>query len=358
MNEFLGASCYPDRHGRLRWRYRHGKRSVALPGDPAASPTFRAAYDAAVAGLPTPKATVAAHPRAALPRTMGAAWQSVLRTPEWGALAAISKAKRRAIAERFLTAPVGPAGPAWAVMPIADLRRRHIKTLLAEMADTPHAARHLLNVIRRMIMAALDEEWIETDPSYGVRWSPAVKGYRAWTDSELAAYESRHPVGTPARTAYALALWLGNRRGDVAALQWTDLQDGEFRFRQGKTGRAMVLPVSDDLWATLLSVPDPLAKTILTGPNGAARSARSLTGDMRKWCDQAGLPKDCTLHGLRKTLGKMLAENDASARQIMDILGHKTLQQAMNYTREADQAKLARSGMGKIVKFRRGEPDG
>lgn len=347
VNDFPGASSYIDRHGRLRWRFQRKGKSRALPGDPAASPAYEDAYWAAVEGRPAPHAAVVRLPRAAEPRTIGAAWQAVLRTPEWGALASVSKAKRQSIAERFLCQPVAPGSPAWAGMPIADLRRRHVKGLLSDMADTPHAARHLLGVIRRMIAAAMDEEWIDVDPTYGIKWSPATKGYRAWTEAELAAYEIRHPVGTPARTAYAIALWMGNRRSDVAALRWDDLQDGEFRFRQGKTGRTMVLPVSDDLWAALLAVPEPLADTI------ANRSPKSLTGDMRKWCDQAGLSKECTLHGLRQTLGKMLAENDATTRQIMSALGHSTMQQATLYTRGADQAKMARDGMTKIVALRK-----
>ena len=351
---YPGASPFRDRHGRIRWRYRRGGKTISLPEQPG-HPAFEEAYAAAVEGRPRrPAATIQRHPRAAEPRSLAAAWQKVLVSPEWKAMRASSREKRRAIAERFLASPVASGGPAWGTMPVADLKRRHVKALLAGMAETPHAGTNLLTVIRKMVYAALDEEWIETDPTHKVRWSPAIKGWRSWTEDELAQFESAYPVGTVPRTVYALALWLGNRRGDVAALRWSDLQDGTFRFTQGKTGRRMVLPVSDELWAALLSIPEPLGATILTGPKGKPRSAKALTGDMRKWCDRIGLSKECVLHGLRKTLGRRAAESDATGKQLQEIMGHASLKETSVYTRDADQARLARDGMAKVVQFRRG----
>jgi enterobacteria phage integrase len=39
----------------------------------------------------------------------------------------------------------------------------------------------------------------------------------------------------------------------------------------------------------------------------------------------AGLPMDCKPHGLRKTLGRRLADADVSAHDIVAALGHATL---------------------------------
>src|SRR5712675_2326136 len=49
----------------------------------------------------------------------------------------------------------------------------------------------------------------------------------------------------------------------------------------------------------------------------------------------AGLPLDCKPHGLRKTLGRRLADAGVSAHDIMAALGHTTLAQAELYTKEA-----------------------
>jgi integrase len=53
------------------------------------------------------------------------------------------------------------------------------------------------------------------------------------------------------------------------------------------------------------------------------------------------------MHGLRKTLGKILAEEGATTRELMEVLGHSSIQHAELYSREAEQARMARSGMGK-----------
>jgi integrase len=74
------------------------------------------------------------------------------------------------------------------------------------------------------------------------------------------------------------------------------------------------------------------------------------------WSRAAGLPKGHSLHGLRKRLGKDWAESGATAKQIMAMLGHETMQQATLYTKEAEQRSLASEGMKKLLANRNGEP--
>jgi hypothetical protein len=65
------------------------------------------------------------------------------------------------------------------------------------------------------------------------------------------------------------------------------------------------------------------------------------------------------LHGLRKTLGKALAEHRATTRELMDMLGHDNIEHAELYSREAEQRLMASSAMEKIWNWRRktvGEP--
>jgi hypothetical protein len=53
--------------------------------------------------------------------------------------------------------------------------------------------------------------------------------------------------------------------------------------------------------------------TFLHTKQGNPRSAKSLGGDFRQWCDKAGLPKHCSLHGLRKGCLRILAEAGATS---------------------------------------------
>jgi integrase len=59
------------------------------------------------------------------------------------------------------------------------------------------------------------------------------------------------------------------------------------------------------------------------------------------------------MHGLRKALGVKLAEADATTREIMEVLGHSSIQYAELYTREADKTRLAVKGMQKMEQLER-----
>jgi integrase len=102
----------------------------------------------------------------------------------------------------------------------------------------------------------------------------------------------------------------------------------------------------------------PLARktpTVLINTYGNPFSAESLTGMMAHWNKLAGNPPGFTLHGLRKTLGEMLATGEATTRQLVDVLGHDDIEHAELYSRSAEQARLAHAGMEKVVKLVKGK---
>ena len=65
------------------------------------------------------------------------------------------------------------------------------------------------------------------------------------------------------------------------------------------------------------------------------------------WCNQAGLPRGCVVHGLRKAACRRLAEAGCSANEIASISGHATLKEVERYTRAADPARMARNAMAR-----------
>jgi integrase len=69
---------------------------------------------------------------------------------------------------------------------------------------------------------------------------------------------------------------------------------------------------------------------------------------MRAAIKAVGLPLDCQPHGLRKAAGRRLAEAGCSAREIMSVLGHRTLDEAERYTRDADQKRLNEAAITKL----------
>lgn len=343
-------SSYLDRYDIVRWKFRRKGVSRTIPGQPG-EPEFDELYESLIEGRAPKKAVVVKHPDATVPKSFKDAWRRVLRTPEWIRHDDATKTKNERLAKEFLKLRVIEADETtWAEMPVSDFKRRHAKVILAHFAATPHKAKHVLVTIRKMITVALDEEWIEVDPTYKLSYRPEYGGWRAWTDAERDKFEARWPIGTTPRTCYALALWLGNRRSDVARIEWRmfDFPRGIVYIEQTKGGKQLVLPITPMLRENIEALPR-VGETVLVTAYGKPFSEKSLTGRMADWTQSAKLPKGCTLHGLRKSLGKMLAEGGASARQIMDTLGHDDIEHAELYSRDASQAILAKDGMDKVT---------
>lgn len=98
--------------------------------------------------------------------------------------------------------------------------------------------------------------------------------HRAWTDDELAAYERRWAPGTMQRRAYMLALYTGQRRGDIAAMTRAHRRGGQIRVIQEKTGAELWIPQHRDLTSELDR--SDLTRMSLTKPSGAAFDAADL----------------------------------------------------------------------------------
>src|SRR5262249_1752037 len=119
--------------------------------------------------------------------------------------------------------------------PVALLQPKHVRKLRDELRDTPAAANHRLKALRALFRWAFEDEKAPHDPTLGVkaiRYLP--KGYHSWEVDEVEAYESRHPLGTKARLAFAILLCTTGRREDAVRLGPQHVRDGRIKYRQAK----------------------------------------------------------------------------------------------------------------------------
>jgi enterobacteria phage integrase len=191
-----------------------------------------------------------------------------------------------------------------------------------------------------LIRHAIEIGWVKSDPSTGIK-RPKTKEIRAWTDAEMAAFERRWPLGAKQRTAYALMLNVGAARVDVHRMTWAQIDIDGIEYTRRKTGVAVAIGMVAELRAALNSAARS-HMTIINTEFGKPFTIDGFSGFMRDAISKAGLPLDCKPHGLRKTLGRLLADAGVSAHDIMATLGHTTLTQAENYTREADRRRGGR----------------
>ena len=127
----------------------------------------------------------------------------------------------------------------------------------------------------------------------------------------------------------------------------SDLADGLVHVIQQKTGAELYVPIAPELDAAMKACPAK-GLSLIGDANGRPLKRDALSHLMRVAIREAGLPPRCVSHGLRKAAMRRLAEEDATAKQIAAVSGHKTLKEVERYTKAADQKKLARAAMDKL----------
>ena len=330
------VECWRDRHGRVRVYFRRGKGQRTALSSSIGSDEFNAAYQTALTGQIAAKREGRV---ASEPDSIAALINSYMRSAAHVSLRATTKAGY-ATTIRVLREVHGHRT-------LAGLTREQIVAgILQPYADRPGAALAILKILRVLIRHAIDIGRLKHDPSLGIR-RPKTKEIRSWTNSQIEAFERRWPIGTKQRLAFALFLYTGQRRSDVHRMTWADVTETSIRVVQQKTGTKLTIPLHRDLLA-LLGVADRDHVTILNTYYGRPFTVDGFGQWMRDAITAAGLPLECTPHGLRKAAGRRLAEAGCSANEVMSVLGHKTLAEAERYTREADQMKLATAAVLKL----------
>ena len=65
--------------------------------------------------------------------------------------------------------------------------------------------------------------------------------------------------------------------------------------------------------------------------------------------DDAKLPDDCVLHGIRKCAARHLAESGCSESEIMSITGHRTSRMVAHYTKDASKKRQSTAAIIKLT---------
>ncbi len=315
---------------------RAGYPRTPLPGLPG-SPEFMRAYEAALAGQ-----RIQPGGSRSKPGSIDALTIAYYCSPAWLALAPQTRATDRLIIEKFRAAHGDK--------PVALLGRQHVNALIAERVETPFAANHWLRMIKTLMAFAVAEGWRKDNPAADIkRVRIKSDGYHTWSDAEIEQYEAKHPIGGKARLALALLLYTAQRKSDVVQMGRQHVRDGEILVRQQKTGAHLAIPLHPELRQAIDAAAGEHLTFIVT-EFGAPYTAKGFGGWFRERCDEAGLPKHCSAHGLRKAACRRLAEAGCSANQIAAISGHRTLNEVARYTRAADQARMAREAMAAITR--------
>ena len=141
---------------------------------------------------------------------------------------------------------------------------------------------------------------------------------RVWTPEDERAFLDNAP--THLHLPLTLALWTGQRQGDLLKLPWSAYANGRITLKQSKTGARVSIPVGSPLKAAL-DATTPRSPIILVNTDGKPWTEDGFRSSWAKACRKAGIV-GVTFNDLRGTAVTRLALAGCSEAQIASITGH------------------------------------
>lgn len=174
-------------------------------------------------------------------------------------------------------------------------------------------------VLALVLAWARDRGLVVSNPcERGGRVYRARRVESVWTVADEAAFNASAPAHL--QLAFMLALWTGQRQGDLLRLPWSAYDGERIRLRQRKTGARVSIPAGAPLKAMLDAAPKR-AVTILTTEAGTSWTESGFRASWRTACKRAGI-SGVTFHDLRGTAVTRLALAGCEVPEIATITGH------------------------------------
>jgi integrase len=174
-------------------------------------------------------------------------------------------------------------------------------------------------VLARVISWGMDRGLATANPcARGGRLYRGSRAEKIWMAADEAAFLERAPAHL--HLPLLLALWTGQRQGDLLRLPWSAYDGKHIRLRQSKGGARVVIKVGAPLKAALDAAPKR-STIILTTSNGKPWTPDGFRASWGKACKRAGV-SGVTFHDLRGTAVTRLALVGATEAEIATVTGH------------------------------------
>lgn len=229
----------------------------------------------------------------------------------------------------------------------APTTRGKFKEWRDELADSPRAADYAWTTLARVLSFAKDRGKLGVNVcERGGRLYSADRTEKIWSEEHLAT--ARAAASHEILLALEIALWTGQRQGDLLRLTWAVFDGETLRLRQSKTGARVVVPVAAPLREILVSSPRR-AQTILTTSRGNPWSEEGFRTAWSRLSCRAGI-EGLTFHDLRGTTVTRLALAGCTTLEIAAVTGHspKDVDAILRAHYLGGQAELARQAIGKL----------
>ena len=209
-------------------------------------------------------------------------------------------------------------------LPLAALTDRRTRGIFMawrdELAKTSRRqADYAWVVLARILSWALDRGLVLANPcEKGGRLYRRSRAKDIWTEADEAAFLAKAPEHL--HLALLLALWTGQRQGDLLRLPWSAYDGTHIRLRQSKTGTRVVIPVGAPLKVALDATPRN-SLIVLVNRDGKPWTENGFRSVWRKACAGARI-LGVTFHDLRGTAVTRLALAGCTEAEIATLTGH------------------------------------
>jgi integrase len=143
---------------------------------------------------------------------------------------------------------------------------------------------------------------------------------KVWSAEDETAFLEKAPAHL--HLALLLALWTGQRQGDLLKLTWFQYDGFHIKLQQGKTKARVSIPLGIALRAALDAVPKEAKKDrVLLTLSGTPWTSNGFSSSFRKAMGKAGVV-GLTFHDTRGTAVTRLAVAGCTVPEIATFTGH------------------------------------
>jgi integrase len=292
--------------GRLVTYWWAWKGGPPLRGDPG-SPEFIASYNEAVARKVMPQVGV-----------LFSILQGYQASEDFRALADRTR--------RDYVAKIKLIEGAFGDFPLSALSDRRTRGVFKAWRDkqasrSRRQADYAWSVLARILSWALDAGLVAANPcEKGGRLYRGSRADKVWSSDDEVNFLCKAPEHL--HLPFLLALWAGQRQGDLLRLPWSAYDGTHIRLRQSKTGIRVVIPVGAPLKSALdAAAHRKKCPLILTSSEGKPWTPDGFRSSWRKACASAGIV-GLTFHDLRGTAVTRLASAGCTEAEIATLTGH------------------------------------
>jgi len=237
--------------------------------------------------------------------------------------------------------------------PVEQMRRReaiHIRDAVYR-ASGPAAANAFVSAARIVFEWGISRDRLENNPFDKIKALPGG-ALAAWTEEQASLALSKFPEHL--RRVVVLAIYTGQRRGDLVALRWSQIAGGTLHITQQKGGMNVTMPMHPALATEMEAWRAEEARHhnnsspfILLNKRRKPWKAATLTCAIKRALTNIGV-SGLSIHGLRKLSANRLAEAGCTTHEIASITGHKSLGMVQHYTDKAERRRLAVTAVSRL----------